>query len=50
LPSQDEKKAFNPMNNSSLNSEKLCGLGWSGLFDAKLGLEHTVKIIKEAKI
>ena len=44
-----KKKAFNPMNNSSLNSEKLCGLGWSGLFDAKLGLEHTVKIIKEAK-
>ena len=37
------------MNNSSLNSEKLCGLGWSGLFDAKLGLEHTVKFIKEAK-
>ena len=50
LPSQDEKKAFNPMNNSSLNSEKLCGLGWNGLFDAKFGLEHTVKIIKEVKI
>lgn len=50
LPSQDEKKAFNPMNNSSLNSERLCGLGWKGLFDAELGLEHTVKIIKEAKI
>lgn len=50
LPSQDEKKAFNPMSNSSLNSEKLCGLGWKGLFDAELGLEHTVKIIKEAKI
>lgn len=50
LPSQDEKKAFNPMSNSSLNSEKLCGLGWKGLFDAELGLEHTIKIIKEAKI
>lgn len=50
LPSQDEKKAFNPMNNSSLNSERLCGLGWKGLFDAELGLKHTVKIIKEAKI
>lgn len=38
------------MNNSSLNSEKLCGLGWSGLFDAKLGLEHTVKIIRGKNI
>lgn len=50
LPSQDEKKAFNPMNNSLLNSEKLCCFGWNGLFDAKFGLEHTVKIIKEVKI
>ena len=50
LPSELEKNAFNPMVNSSLNSEKLCSLGWKGWFDYKLGLEHTVKIIKEAKV
>ena len=35
------------MNNSSLNSEKLEGLGWKGLFDAKRGIESTVRILKE---
>ena len=50
LPSELEKNAFNPMVNSSLNSEKLCSLGWKGWFDYKLGLEHTVKIIQEAKV
>ncbi len=45
--SQEEKKAFNPMNNSSLNSESLLNLGWRGLFDAKSGLNHTVLILKE---
>lgn len=50
LPSKDEKGAFNPMNNSALNSKRLYNLGWRGFFDAKHGLEHTVKIIKEADI
>ena len=45
--SSQEKKAFNPMNNSSLNSEKLEGLGWKGIFDAKRGIESTVRILKE---
>ena len=47
-PSADEKKAFNPMENSSLNGEKLLELGWRGLFDAETGFGHTVKIIREA--
>ncbi len=47
-PSEDEKKAFNPMENSSLNGQKLMNLRWHGLFDAKTGFGHTVKIIKEA--
>ena len=42
-----ERKAFNPMTNSALNSEKIEGLGWKGLFDAKRGIESTIKIIKE---
>lgn len=45
--SSQEKKAFNPMNNSSLNSEKLEGLGWKGIFDAKRGIESTIKTIRE---
>lgn len=49
-PNQTEKKAFNPMENSSLNGEKLMELGWHGLFDAKTGFGHTVKIIKESSI
>lgn len=47
VPTEAEKKAFNPMNNSSLDSEKLGELGWKGLFNAERGFSHTVKILKE---
>ena len=47
LPTEEEKKAFNPMSNSSLDSESLMGLGWKGCFDAEEGLAHTVSILKE---
>ncbi len=47
LPSEAEKKGFNPMSNSSLDSEDLLALGWKGLFDAKRGFSHTVEILKE---
>ena len=46
--SEDEKKGFNPMSNSSLDSAGLEGLGWRGLFDAERGFSHTVRILKEA--
>ena len=42
-----EKKSFNPMSNSSLDSKGLENLDWKGLFDAKTGLEHTVMILRE---
>ena len=42
-PTDKEKEAFNPMDNSSLNSEKLIGLGWHGAFDLMLGVRHTLK-------
>ncbi len=45
--SEDEKKTFNPMSNSSLESYNLLNLGWKGQFCAEEGLMHTVKIIKE---
>ena len=46
-PSAAEKRAFNPMMNSSLNSSKLEALGWRGRFDAQTGLCHTVEILRE---
>ncbi|MGC4017993.1 MAG: NAD-dependent epimerase/dehydratase family protein [Muricomes sp.] len=49
LPDEIEKVAFNPMSNSSLNSEKLQALGWKGLFDSEKGTSHTIQIIKEAQ-
>lgn len=46
LPTKEEKKRFNPMDNSSLNGKELLDLGWQGLFDAPSGFLHTVNIIK----
>lgn len=50
LPSEEEKKAFNPMDNSSLKSDKLLKLGWKGLFNRITGTKHTIKIILEANL
>ena len=47
LPTEEEKKGFNPMSNSSLDSAGLLALGWRGLFDAQRGFSHTVRILKE---
>ncbi len=48
LPDEAEKKGFNPMSNSSLDSSRLESLGWKGLFDARTGFEHTVSVIHES--
>lgn len=45
--SSEEKKGFNPMSNSSLESTSLEGLGWKGIFDAPTGFGHTVGILKD---
>lgn len=47
LPSEREKQAFNPMLNSSLNSEKLESLGWQPVFTKEEGFEHSVIICKD---
>lgn len=47
IPTEEEKKGFNPMSNSSLDSVSLQNLGWQGCFDAQAGLNHTVKILKD---
>lgn len=46
LPTEEERKGFNPMSNSSLDSTSLIGLGWGGCFDAKTGFGHTVSVLK----
>ncbi len=45
VASAEEKKGFNPMSNSSLDSRSLIALGWNGCFDARSGIGHTVKIL-----
>ena len=45
-PSEEERKGFNPMDNSSLDGGRLMSLGWRGCFDAETGLRHTVDILK----
>ena len=47
IPTEAEKKGFNPMSNSSLDSTELLALGWKGLFGAERGFSHTVEILKE---
>ena len=46
LPTDEERKGFNPMSNSSLESTSLIDLGWNGCFDAEMGFAHTVEIMK----
>ena len=47
VPDNEEKRSFNPMQNSSLESAGLMSLGWKGSFNAEEGIDHTVKILKE---
>ena len=47
LPTETEKRSFNPMRNSSLEATNLLGLGWKGCFNAEEGLKHTVEILRE---
>lgn len=45
-PSDAERAGYNLMDNSSLNAEKLIGLGWTPQFDAEEGIRHTYAILK----
>ena len=48
IPSEDERNAFNPMRNSSLDCSELQMLGWKGLYNAERGIRHTIKILKDS--
>ena len=45
-PSDEERKGYNLMDNSSLDSTSLLELGWKGLFTLKDGVEHTLRIMQ----
>jgi len=47
---QQDSRQVNPMDNSSLNAEKLEQLGWQGLYSAATGFAHTIKIIREGNL
>jgi len=49
VASASEKQGFNPMQNSSLDAAELESLGWKGIFDARLGISHTVRILREIR-
>ncbi len=44
---ESEIKAFNPMNNSSLDNSKVKELGYKDTFTVEKGLTHTVRILRE---
>lgn len=46
LPTQKEKEAFNPMDNSSLDASRLEALGWEGFFDMETGARRTLACLR----
>ena len=46
-PTEADLKQFNPMDNSSLNNEKIKSIGYKDSFTVQEGLEHTVQILSE---
>ena len=46
VPTDTEKKGYNLMDNSVLESSKLLTIGWKPLFDMKTGVSHTLKILE----
>lgn len=48
IPTENDLVAFNPMDNSSLDSTKIEKLGWMGIFNAREGFSHTIAVMKES--
>lgn len=46
-PTEEDLKQFNPMDNSSLNNEKIKAIGYRDSFSVREGLFHTVKILED---
>lgn len=49
-PTLEDLRKFNPMDNSSLNIDKIKQIGYKDTFSVKVGLTHTVEILKNLYI
>lgn len=47
VASTDDKRVFNPMNNSSLNAQKLMELEWKCMYSAEEGFRETIHALRE---
>lgn len=45
--SSEEKKSFNPMDNSALEADRLIKLGWKAKFDINAGIDRTISILNK---
>ncbi len=50
IPSKNEEKNFNSMENAVLNSDKLIELGWNPLYDFETAMDNNIKILKNERV
>ena len=46
MATEEEKKSYSPMSNSSLSSDRLEALGWKACFPLEKGVKQTVDVLK----
>lgn len=49
-PEDSERQGYTPITRAVLDSSKLMGLGWKGLFGINTGINDTIKILKEVQL
>ena len=49
-PTESERKAFNPMDNASLDAERLLALGWKPFFGAEEGIAETIGALRDMEV
>jgi nucleoside-diphosphate-sugar epimerase len=47
IPTEEEKKSYSPMNNSSLGSDKLEALGWKPMFPIDIGVRAMIRVLQK---
>lgn len=50
VATEEEKKGYNMMSNSALDSKKLESLGWKGTFSMEDGAKHTIEMLRQFKM
>lgn len=49
LPNATEQAGFSKATKATLNTEKLCKLGWRSQYDIVTGLQHTIDILRDCQ-